>query len=462
MFFRIENVAEIDRCDAHRETQNYPNILDALKSIFRRPKPRFRHEGATPEVGDKMTPIVLVFATSHWFPTARLAMALTDAGCIVEAVCPPRHPLHKINAVRGIHTYHGLRPVTSLLRGIDAAKPDLIIPSDDLATHHLHQLWLRAREENDAPTCALIERSFGAPESFSIVYERAAFMRVAREEGIRIPKTATLTDSRELRACSEQLGFPIVLKADGSSGGDGVRIARNMKDAERAFRELRAAPVFARAAKRALVNHDKTLVWPSLLRRRSQVSAQSFVVGHEATSTVACWKGRVLAALHFEVVNKEHAEGHATVMRLINHSEIQAAVEKIVHRLSLSGVHGFDFMLEDRTNEAYLIEINPRSTQVGHLTLGAGRDIPAALHSALSGLPANPAPRLTEKDTITLFPQEWKRDPASPFLASGYHDVPWAEPELMRACLQRKRRRMASIRRQNCEPALSPVEIVRS
>ena len=30
------------------------------------------------------------------------------------------------------------------------------------------------------------------------------------------------------------------------------------------------------------------------------------------------------------------------------------------------------------------------------------------------------------------------RDPASPFLTSGYHDVPWEEPELLRACLRKR------------------------
>jgi hypothetical protein len=78
-----------------------------------------------------------------------------------------------------------------------------------------------------------------------------------------------------------------------------------------------------------------------------------------------------------------------------------------------------------------LIEINPRATQVGHLVLGAGRDLPAALCAALTGVAETPAPRVTANDTIALFPQEWTRDPRSPFLQSAYHDVPWDEPELL-------------------------------
>ena len=98
---------------------------------------------------------------------------------------------------------------------------------------------------------------------------------------------------------------------------------------------------------------------------------------------------------------------------------MSAAAEKMVRRLKLSGLHGFDFMLEASTGNARLIEINPRATQVGHLTLGPGRDLPAALYAALSGEDLHPAPKVTENDIIALFPQEWMRDPDSAFLAIG-------------------------------------------
>ena len=411
-----------------------------------------------------MKPTVLVAATSHWFPTARLAMALANAGCIVEAVCPPRHPLCQTSAVRRTHTYRGLAPLMSLAAAIAAAKPDLIIPGDDLSTRHLHHLHRQesARGQNGAQACALIERSFGSPESFPIVYQRAAFMRIAEEEGVRAPKTGVIANLEDLRRWTTQMGFPVVLKADGTSGGVGVRIVQTLEDAERAFRALQAPPLLARAAKRALVDQDKTLVWPSLLRRRSVVSAQSMVEGHEATSTVACWQGSVVASLHFEVINKRSSSGPATVMRWIDHAEMSSAVEKMVRRLNLSGLHGFDFMLEAQTGQAYLIEINPRTTQVGHLTLGPGRDLPAALCATMSGSSVQPAAKVTENDTITLFPQEWMRDPASPFLRSSYHDVPWEEPELIRACVRHARKQSVLKAKPNWDPALSPVRAPRA
>jgi hypothetical protein len=108
--------------------------------------------------------------------------------------------------------------------------------------------------------------------------------------------------------------------------------------------------------------------------------------------------------------------------------------------LELSGLHGFDFMLENTTGRAYLLEMNPRATQVGHLTLGPGRDLPAALYASLTGQDIQPSPLVTEKDTIAIFPHEWIRCSASSFLQSAYHDVPWGEPGLVLAGIRERRK----------------------
>jgi hypothetical protein len=402
-----------------------------------------------PELSDSgfsLPPTVLLATTSRWYPTARLAIALANYGCVVEMVCPAGHPITKTTAASKIHPYQGLTPLRSFAAAIASADPDLIIPGDDLATRHLHRLYDRERSSSrktGSSICDLIERSLGSAESFPVAYSRSGFNELAQQEGIRVPATEAIANLDDLKDWIVRNGFPMVLKANGTSGGDGVRIVRTLAEAERALSSLQAPPHWLRAAKRALVNHDVTLVGPALLRRRFEMNAQSFVDGREATSAVACWQGKVLAALHFEVINKRSAAGPATVVRWIENSEISSAVLKMVRRLSLSGVHGFDFMLEEQTGKAYLIEMNPRATQVGHLPLGLGRDIPAALYAALSGQAPQPAPEVTQNDTIALFPQEWTRDPHSPFLRSAYHDIPWEEPELVRDCATNRQKQSA-------------------
>jgi hypothetical protein len=68
---------------------------------------------------------------------------------------------------------------------------------------------------------------------------------------------------------------------------------------------------------------------------------------------------------------------------------------------------------------------------------------------------------VTESDTIALFPQEWMRDPASEYLTSGYHDVPWEEPELIRACVGKRWKQKLPHPKENPAPSLSPVRLPR-
>jgi ATP-grasp domain len=330
-----------------------------------------------------------------------------------------------------------MAPLASLADAIIATNPSIIVPADDVATRHLHQLHDRERRHgrSSSPICALIERSIGAPEGFPVVEARAAVMALAEEERVRVPKTEVVATFADLGKWLTRTGLPTVLKADGTSGGTGVRIVQTLEEAEKAFRELRTAPPSPRTRLQTLLRQGKALVWPPLLRRRTVVNAQAYVTGCDAISEVACWKGTVLASLQFEVLCKQYTGGPASVLRAIDNAEISLAIKKVVRRLDLSGLHGFDFILDEQTGNAHLIEMNPRATQVGHLTLGPGRDLPAALYAAASGMPLRTAPRITENDTIALFPQEWIRNRASAFLESGYHDVPWEQPELVRACV---------------------------
>jgi len=404
-----------------------------------------------------LKPTILIISTSPSFSPARLAMALAKAGCSVEAVCLPRHPLRKTRAVHRIHPYYWLTPLRSITSAIASARPALIIPSDDLATLHLHEVYRQEERRGKAgePTRALIEQSLGTPTSFPLVYARTNLLELAREEGIRVPKTAVITGCQDLEKWAACVGFPAVLKANATSGGDGVRTVQTLEEAERGFRALQAPPLLARAVKRALLDQDMALLWPALRRQRYVVNAQAFVPGREATSAVACWKGKVLASLHFEVLNKQDSGGPSTVLRSIENVEMSAAAEKLVRRLELSGLHGFDFMLEEQYGDPYLIEINPRATQVGHLVLGAGRDLPTALYAAVSGKVVQQAPKITENDTIALFPQEWLRDPASSFITSGYHDVPWDEPDFVLLCIRRREKQTAWYSQQRWVQAFS-------
>jgi Carbamoyl-phosphate synthase L chain, ATP binding domain len=389
--------------------------------------------------------VVLLISTSPSFSPARLAMALAKYGFIPNAVCPSRHTLRKTHAVARVFSYSSLAPWRSIKAAILAGKPALLIPCDDWAASLLHDLHSDEMRKGGpaTPIPRLIEESLGSPLAFPIAYERTALLKLAQEEGLRVPKIEALTSIADLAKWAREVGFPAVLKTDSTSGGEGVRIVNSLAEAERAFKDLRRPPRLARALKRTWLDQDMALLWPALKRTHRKVNIQAFVAGQDATTAIACWKGNVLASLHFEVLSKQDASGPSTALRLIENQEMSATAKKLAQRLGLSGLHGFDFILERGTDRAHLIEMNPRATQVGHLPLGQGRDLPAALSSAITGEPLRPNPPVTEKDTIALFPQEWLKNPSSHYLREAYHDVPWEEPEFVLACLERRRKQKA-------------------
>src|ERR1700681_421808 len=110
-------------------------------------------------------PTILIASTSRWISPARLALALAQAGCVVDAICPPLNPLMLTHVLREIFIYRGMTPLASFAKAVATCKPDLVIPCDDLSTMHLHELYSHTQPggKNGDDLRALIERSLGAP-----------------------------------------------------------------------------------------------------------------------------------------------------------------------------------------------------------------------------------------------------------------------------------------------------------
>jgi hypothetical protein len=141
--------------------------------------------------------------------------------------------------------------------------------------------------------------------------------------------------------------------------------------------------------------------------------------------------------LSVEVVQTAGENGPASVVRVVEDEDMEQAARRLVERLQLSGFVGLDFVIDQRNGRPQLIEVNMRATQIGHLRLGSGRDLTAALCQAATGEHIGPLSAYTEQEFIALFPQEWLRDPCSEYLRTAYHDVPWEIPGLVRLATSR-------------------------
>lgn len=379
---------------------------------------------------------VLVASTLRLPSIALLGLDLAMAGCEISAVCPARHPILKTRVLHRTFPYSGIRPLTSLTAAINASNPQIIVPGDDRVVEHLQELYVWAHDAG-APQKnlkALIETSLGSPASHSIVRSRAEFHRVARELGLRVPVTRPINSINDLIAWQAQQPLPWVLKADGTFGGHGVKIAQSFDQAVQFVSDLGRSYCGPRAVKRFLINRDEFWLRPWWRGIKPAITVQSYIQGRPANCAVMSWRGKVLAGIGVEVVSADGPTGPASAVRVVENQDMMFSANRIAEHLRLSGFFGLDFMIEESSGHSYLIEINPRPTRLSRLQLGPGRDMVGALCAQLEGRPPRNLPPVTQNPLISYYPAAL--DCKYELLRSSFSDVQELNPDLMQELRQ--------------------------
>lgn len=146
-------------------------------------------------------------------------------------------------------------------------------------------------------------------------------------------------------------------------------------------------------------------------------------------------RGEYCAGINF-VCERQHPPkiGASTIIRQIDHAEMEASAAALVSHLGCSGFVGFDYMI-DANGAAHMIEMNARPIGSSHLGAHFGHDLFGSYLADLRGETApDPAPDLAHDQSIALFPHEMQRDPDSDAFACGsgvLHDIPWNDPPVL-------------------------------
>jgi ATP-grasp domain len=415
--------------------------FDTNKSTFANNNERFT--SVTGEIGDLSGTefSVLIVAAKWWPSSARLASVLSRRGCRVHALCPAHHPLTYISGLQGMRRYGAIASLATLRRALIETRPDVVIPCDDGVVAQLHELHRR-----EPPLRHLIESSIGPPESYPIVSNRYLLLDTARQLGIRVPETRVVAKPADLENWHETMPATSVLKVDGESGGNGVRISDGLDQSLAALSEFATPISFSTSLKRHLIDKDPLAFWASRRKHPREVTVQEFIPGRPANSMILCREGKVLSALSVQVVASEGPTGAATIVSRIDNESMTQAGVRIAARLNLTGFFGLDFVLAPDSQNACLIELNPRCTQLGHLEFSVYGSLADVFRATWRGEPLKDnTDRPIGAETIALFPQARAAGGICEQLVDlSFHDVPWDEPrlvsELMRGSWPQRRR----------------------
>jgi hypothetical protein len=332
-------------------------------------------------------------------------------------VIGPNDPTYrKIDCLERIFNYSASAREESLSMALTSGTFDFVIPCDDRARVDLEALFRDPMVESKVKD--LILKSLGQPEGYPVLQSRLSSLRLAEEAGLLVPVTLAQTNALE---------FPVVIKADHTSGGDGVRIARSRSEYENYLRKLSRRPSFSKVVKRWVLDSDRFYLFEALRWNATPITLQAFVKGLPANRVVFCWKGKVLAGISIVALETLWSTGPSAIVEVIENKQMDAAAQTIVERLGATGFLGFDFMLEEATLKAFLIEINPRATPTGHLSLGVGHDLCAAFAEVMTGRKAPARPKVESK-RLVIFREGMPAGLPDDF----YSDAPSEYPDLVR------------------------------
>jgi hypothetical protein len=383
--------------------------------------------------------VALIVATNWWTLPARLAMRLLAYGCEVVALCPRGNVLCKLKGIKSLRSYSGLNSLAALENAIQSSSPTIVIPCDDRAVWQLHELHRKR------PTLReLISRSLGDPAHFATLRSRAALLEVAATAGVTIPQSRRVATPEDISQWFNAQPGTAVLKVDGTWGGSGVAVVRTENEAQAAWREF-TSPEQRRSRwktrwKKWLVYSDPLAFWNDPMFGQRETMLQRYVAGRLANSMLACWRGKLLGVVSVEVLctEQENATAPSTIVRLVDNPEMRHAAEVLCSTLGLSGFHGLDFILEQGTNRAHLLELNARCTRLGHLRLPTQDDLAGLLAKHVGAMPPDgDVEAIVANEVVAFFPQALSWNPDSPYLRECYCDVPWSEPQLIAALMRR-------------------------
>ena len=367
-----------------------------------------------------------LLALDRWISSARVAEALQASELRVGAFCEARSPLAATRHVDQLVPIDGTGLHPALEQFCASRRPVALVPCDERAVRALHALF--ADRSTTTGLRELIRRSLGDPLGYAVATSKWSTQALASRLGLRVPVQHRVASVREALGFATTWGYPVILKREGTYGGIGCRVCRSDRDILSGYRGLLAPGRLHKLKGRA----EAWMGWRNGGSGRSaeQLIIQRFHEGQLAFTAAVARDGVMLKGLA-TLAERVHPQptGASTVVRLRDTPDLIEMTEILVRELGYSGFIGVDFIIEHASGLAYLLEINPRVTPVTALGRRLGHDLCAAFAESFAG--AIPPLREQEATIAALFPNEWLRDPASPFLSTAYHDVPLQDPELM-------------------------------
>jgi hypothetical protein len=285
------------------------------------------------------TNALLVATATQWYGAARMSRCLAEAGFTVSLLTPENSPseksrfLTKVGHIGPNTTWH--QWVFAFAAMVKATSPRVVLPCDDTAVRLMQALVLTP-PDNLQPALrvelgSLITESLGTPAHYHASIDKTLISPAAQALGIRVPAFAVVSEQGEAQRFALQHGFPVVIKRNHSSAGQGVAICADAAALSAAF---------------------ETLGQPDGLAlgdaRDGELLVQAHIPGRIHYHNSVAWQGVLLAGQASEQLAAT-ARGPASAVRYYHSPVLRAMSATLAAGFGISGVYVPEFVIHEDT-----------------------------------------------------------------------------------------------------------------
>ena len=391
--------------------------------------------------------LMIAFETGRWGP-ARLIAPMTEAGFEIAVLCPAENIICKSSHVKRFFELRELKSwrrfAKKLIAALNEWQPTFILPCDEqviAAIHFIIRRKLAGIEIITDQHLQVLLDSIGKPEKLDAMIFKSDTHDLAIELQVKVPQSGRVNSAIKAVEIAEEIGFPVFVKKSFSWASRGTIKCQNASEVSQAYKDLNPKTSPFKRIARHLLCRDW---YPT----NSATEVQKAILGVSAMFNVVAWRGQNLGGFFGSREQTIGGNGPSTIVRLGPNAICEDSARKLVAAMGTSGFWAFDFMWDQSTNSATLLECNPRPNQVSHLGPNIGVDLCVALKKACAGEDVQSVP-VTQSALVPLFPQEWLRDEHSALTQRHNLDIPKYDPKLLEFMLKEGQNKGLSVERLN-------------
>ncbi len=362
--------------------------------------------------GPPLTPRVLLLVEQrHWLAAACLPPLLREGGMRVDVICRPGSLISKSRFVDQVTLVDGGEDAYFEAVGrFLMANRDRYVWVVPVTDTDIRGLAVRL----DQPWVASIFPAHQSREVIEALLDKPAMDRLLRRAGVMLPASAPVATPWELIEFGDKAGWPVILKPIDGVGGGGVARVRAAEQAVAAM---------------MVVSPD----YPALM-------AQAFIPGPVASCQVVYDRGEPLAwATSYKTRTWPVPYGPSCAVTFAPIQGVDEQLPLIGRALGFHGALTIDLIVDERSAQPVIIEVNARPAGLMSRGRRAGVDFAGALRQLLVGAGVSKHTRGTRRSFIAgLYPQDLVRcieeGEVAPlrdwFRFDTLADLPWTDPRV--------------------------------